>query len=588
MKKQPRILTALLLLMAAGLAGCGGEEPPLPASQGAALLDEQVDWSRAKLIAVQDGGRYKTLDSFAREAFATMSGREHLPGLSPTASLFEWLFNRSAYADERLVKIREAAVRLELAQSLPPDVRTMLVDQRFFTLREITDPRVQQQLQRMATQNIMRTAVNRVFGALAMADRMQQFFAIVPEPGGDEEAPWYPVDAVAVNLNDEALSQLGVGFATPPDESEKIPNLTSDQALRLTVDWQLLRRAWLSGDAGNVQTYVDRLAGYLPTLAAADVYPALSQRQAEATYYQQHKFIYAYLVYFFALLISVVALVTSWKTPRVLTYLLLLIGLGLHAYGLGLRWYILGRIPVANMFEAVNAAAWMGIATAIAVELFVRSRVLLVGAAATGFCGLVIAGFAVPGAELSTIPGILDDIQLRLHTVLIIASYALIFVAAVVAVIYLLGYYGVRLKQRLASEPQPAAAGDDDGISLTRPVLAGALPGDEGTRANLPAWLNNIDWSHLIILNMVFILLFVGTILGAWWADYSWGRPWGWDPKEVFALNTWIVYAILLHVRYVVRNRGLWTAWLSLLGCGFMAFNWFFVNFYISSVHSYA
>jgi cytochrome c-type biogenesis protein CcsB len=332
------------------------------------------------------------------------------------------------------------------------------------------------------------------------------------------------------------------------------------------------------------------LAGYLPQLAPDDVYPSRDQRAAEAHYYAQGKFVYGWLIYFFAFLFSVAAMSSRWKTPRVLAYILLIAGLILHAYGLGLRWYILGRIPVANMFEAVNAAAWMGIATVLVVELFIKSRVLLVAASSAGFLGLVTAGFLVPGAELSTIPGILDDIQLRLHTVLIIAAYALIFIAAVIGFVYLLGYYGLWLKRgfRSPEKPMGAAVQEDLVVSDQRPLLAGALPGDEGSSANLPGWLNNIDWSHLIVLNMVFILLFVGTILGAWWADYSWGRPWGWDPKEVFALVTWLVYAMLLHVRYVVRNRGLWTAWLSILGCAFMAFNWFFVNFYISSVHSYA
>ena len=87
---------------------------------------------------------------------------------------------------------------------------------------------------------------------------------------------------------------------------------------------------------------------------------------------------------------------------------------------------------------------------------------------------------------------------------------------------------------------------------------------------------------------MAFVMLFVGIILGAVWADYSWGRPWGWDPKEVFAMNTWLVYAILIHVRFVVKRRGLWTAWLSVAGCLMMAFNWCFVNFFIVGLHSYA
>jgi ABC-type transport system involved in cytochrome c biogenesis permease subunit len=120
------------------------------------------------------------------------------------------------------------------------------------------------------------------------------------------------------------------------------------------------------------------------------------------------------------------------------------------------------------------------------------------------------------------------------------------------------------------------------------PALAGALPGDEGRGTAVPEWLQRMDWSHLIMLNMMFVLLFVGIVLGAVWADYSWGRPWGWDPKEVFAMNTWLVYAILFHLRLLVRNKGLWTAWLSLAGCAMMAFNWWVVNFYIVGLHSYA
>jgi ABC-type transport system involved in cytochrome c biogenesis permease subunit len=143
--------------------------------------------------------------------------------------------------------------------------------------------------------------------------------------------------------------------------------------------------------------------------------------------------------------------------------------------------------------------------------------------------------------------------------------------------------------------PQPGLAlagpGTNPGRGLLRwqrPVLAGGAPGDERTGVGLPAWLHNMDWSHLIILNMAFIILFGGVILGAVWADYSWGRPWGWDPKETFAMNTWLIYAVLIHARFIVQRKGLWTAWLSVLGCAMMAFNWFVVNFYIVGLHSYA
>ena len=76
--------------------------------------------------------------------------------------------------------------------------------------------------------------------------------------------------------------------------------------------------------------------------------------------------------------------------------------------------------------------------------------------------------------------------------------------------------------------------------------------------------------------------------MGESWGDHSWGRRWGWAPKEVFALTTVIVYLILVHVRWRTRDKGLWTALLAIIGCGVMLVNWIVINFIISGLHSYA
>lgn len=591
LRRLRRAAAPLSIVLLITLVGCGRPEP-YQASAAAAQLDSQIDWTRARLIAVQDAGRYKTLDSFARESLAAMTGREHLPGLSPLASLLDWLFRRDVYLDTPVIRVRNAGLLARMVRPLSEDRRERILRTKRLTPRELADPAVEQTLREMETHPMMRGAVNRVRNAQVYAQHLEHFVAIVPQPDGDLVAPWFVPPQVLANLSDVHLRELGLSRADlPPEAQRRVPGLSADQALAVTVAWTSLRAAWLRGEPAAVQQYVDRLADLLPALAAPKVYPAVSQRRAEARYYAAGKFTYGWLLYFLALLVSVLALVTGWRTPWVITLLLLLAGLAVHAYGLSLRWYILGRIPVANMFEAVVASAAVGIVIAMLVEVFLSTRVLLVGASATGFLALLGGQYALPGSELSIIPAILDDIQLRLHTVFIITGYALIFLAAVVAVVYLIGYYAVRLRGQAAGTPASVAVGNGAvaGVSLNRPILAGATPGDDARVADLPPWLNNIDWSHLIILNMVFVLLFVGgVILGAWWADYSWGRPWGWDPKEVFALNTWIIYAILIHLRFVVRNRGLWTAWLSLAGCAMMAFNWFFVNFFISSVHSYA
>jgi len=716
------VRTALVALLLMGGRAASAGDRPFEASKPAIELDRQIDWSKARLIAVQDAGRIKTLESFAREAMHDMYGKEHLPGLSPIASVLDWLLRHEAYLDVPVVKIGAKGLRIDLTTHMDEARRREIIRTGYMTPRELADPRVQQRLEALETRNVMARAVGKVRRAQSVALMLERRFAIVPGPGRGVEDPWLTPKRLLANAPDEVLQGAGVTREhILHTVGAPVPGITARQALDVLRPWSRLRAAWLAGDAATVQAALNELADVLPMLASEGVYPSLSQRQAEARYYRMGKFNWGFGLYFVGMLFSIMALVTRWRWATVAGVLLLLAAMAVHGYGLALRWYILGRVPIANMFEAVVASAWMGIAVALLAELKYRTGVFLVAANATGFLALVLGGFVIPGhGTITTIMGILDDVMLRIHTVCIIASYSLIFIAAVIAVIYLFGYYLVRQPSAsafVAAEvaviglilfvaaqwvfAEASSAADPSGIvrrsgttavfslaaiafalavpilarfrlpateliglgvtavaflmlavanrgfvvglawtmmlgglgwaALTglgvllrrgklavlpvslepvrqaavapaaaptgvsksdlleaKPLLAGALPGDEAKTRELPLWLQHIDWSHLIILNIVFVLLFAGTILGAVWADYSWGRPWGWDPKEVFALNTWIVYAILIHIRYVVKNKGLWTAWLSVAGCLMMAFNWAFVNFFIVGLHSYA
>ena len=136
-----RCAVIMLALSVGSLTGFAAN--PLAPSQQAAQLDAQIDWSQARLIAVQDGGRYKTLESFARESFSAMTGREHLPGLSPLASLLEWLFHREAYVDTALIKIPNNGVLaslVSLATIVTPLVMTQVFAQFSGTSAKIYAP----------------------------------------------------------------------------------------------------------------------------------------------------------------------------------------------------------------------------------------------------------------------------------------------------------------------------------------------------------------------------------------------------------------------------------------------------------------
>jgi ABC-type transport system involved in cytochrome c biogenesis permease subunit len=154
-------------------------------------------------------------------------------------------------------------------------------------------------------------------------------------------------------------------------------------------------------------------------------------------------------------------------------------------------------------------------------------------------------------AFISPAMPILSEFWLRVHTSCIIASYGLIALAGLMSATYL--------------------------------VMRIWLPWND---LRSEAW----DRTTFAIDAVAMLVLWVGLVLGAVWAAVSWGRPWGWDPKEVFALLTWVVYIGLVHLRVAMppHKRGIATAWVALAAFVVMVFNWYWVNVQLAGLHSYA
>jgi ABC-type transport system involved in cytochrome c biogenesis permease subunit len=181
--------------------------------------------------------------------------------------------------------------------------------------------------------------------------------------------------------------------------------------------------------------------------------------------------------------------------------------------------------------------------------------------------------------NISNMMPVLHDVWLYIHTNVIIFSYCLIFMAAVTG----FGYLAWRLAGGGEAYARVGGAG-----SLVQGGVAGGGPGGGIATARRPSWGEVLDGTTMILIEVSFVLLWAGIVMGAIWADHSWGRPWGWDPKEVFALNTFVIFLILIHVRLKSRDKGLWTAVLALAGAAVMLFNWIVINFVITGLHSYA
>ncbi|MFG0315376.1 MAG: cytochrome c biogenesis protein CcsA, partial [Phycisphaerales bacterium] len=200
-----------------------------------------------------------------------------------------------------------------------------------------------------------------------------------------------------------------------------------------------------------------------------------------------------------------------------------------------------------------------------------------------GFLVLITATqTGIPGVDIQREAAILNtSVLLKYHVTTVLVSYGLIALGFIVSLFYLGTYYAGKLKGKAE------AAAQVDGGAET--LAAHALGLGEGAPMGRQRVLSDLDRALMTILQLAFWTLAVGIMLGAWWADHSWGRWWAFDPKETWALATWIIYQIVIHVRFATtKNRQLVTAWLSVLGFFVMLWTYFGVNLLLPGLHAYA
>ncbi|UCF68548.1 MAG: cytochrome c biogenesis protein CcsA, partial [Acidobacteriota bacterium] len=414
---------------------------------------------------------------------------------------------------------------------------------------------------------------------------------IVPPPGGSPQDRWHPIEGSAPMHAPRDAVHSGLHGARSVETAD--PEL----AERIAAAWTELQRAWRFQDAPLANQALDSLATEVAGVDPAS-YPSLTRRSWELRYHEHHKLTGTWVVYFFAIPFLLMSVVYRFRWARLAGFALFGIGFGLHSAAIVLRWYLAGRIPNANMFEAVLASAWLGCVVAIALEIALKHRpVQYLPALTASVYGMtaMMAGRFMPvslNSDITTVMPVLDrTIWLYIHTNIVIASYALIFFAGCTALLYLAGRAGRILPRatQKAAPPLAARSGGWEAATDSARQIRRRAPGySTGTRHDRIGLGGALDGATMIFMQLGFVTLWIGTILGAVWADVSWGRPWGWDPKEVFALNTWLVLLLLVHTRVTVRDKALWTAVLALISCAVMLFNWIAVNFVIVGLHSYA
>jgi len=328
-------------------------------------------------------------------------------------------------------------------------------------------------------------------------------------------------------------------------------------------------QAWRAGDAAGVNEQVRLLASALPALNA-EVYPT-TRRGLEMAYNRSNAFEWGAYAYFVALLAMMLAFGTERRWLIAVGVALLSLAIALHAFGFTTRCLIAERFAIQNQFESMTGLSLFGAVVGLALAAARRQWIFGAAAAGMGFLALLAATQAgIPGVSIEREAAILNtSVLLKYHVTTVLVSYGLITLGFIIALFYLGAHYL--------------------GKGRTVPIAQAALADDDHAPAGRERTLADLDRAHMTILQLAFWTLGVGILLGAWWADHSWGRWWAFDPKETWALITWIVYLIVVHVRVGAgRHRGLVTAWLSLIGFFVMLWTYFGVNLLLPGLHAYA
>lgn len=620
-RRSATVAGAMLAVALATVGGCSRAPSDAPLSVSPDFV-QAVDLDALRLCAVQEGSRVKTIDTLAREAVTKVNVRA-ARSVDPVVFFFDLLFADEHYRTANVIYIKKGVTRRQIVQRIRAQVpargrkgsplneaelrrmvATGLTSDAFLMTPPVPD--ILQGLQR----DVMRSGkeIGRLHTAHAWS-RSQVLAArlrLIPPPAGPETARWLTIDGTSSSGAPMDSDHAKLHASTPTATT----GLAPEAEATLRDAWRALRKGWIDQDVGAVNTAAATLAATLPTLRP-DRYPSASRLTWEHRYHKYRKLTWAWIFYLAAVCFLLTGIVFAMGWAKRVGVGFFAIGFTLHTASIFVRWYLSGRIPNANLFEAVVGSAWLGCVLAIGLEWLVRRwtlRGLPVFCAAVGGMVAMMFGHFSPielPSDITMVEPLLDrTVWLYIHTNLVIASYAIIFFGGTSALLYIVLRALYETRMFSASRPgfrklwlgetgdSPARGGAASLILSGGTASAVAASGGGGggsthdmSRAGLAKAL---DGTTMIFTELGFITLWVGTILGALWADYSWGRPWGWDPKEVFAMNTWIVILILVHVRMRARDKALWTAILAVIGSGVMLFNWWVINTQIVGLHSYA
>ncbi|WP_442787447.1 cytochrome c biogenesis protein CcsA [Flavobacterium suncheonense] len=391
-----------------------------------------------------------------------------------------------------------------------------------------------------------------------------------------------------VNLLYSALSgQILKVFPIPYDKNNKwVSHLELNEAKLTGMDSLFTKNAiplYLQAldevpekkDYKSAEIFLDGLIKFQKKYGK-EVYPSEEKIDSEILYNKYDIFKKLFSWYMYAgVLMLILAIVNIFSEKKWLQFLLKALNgvvtllFMLHTLGLIVRWYISGHAPWSDAYESMIYVGWatmlftltLGFGNPLWLFLLTKSRLInkspLTVAAGTFVTSMIlmIAHWNWMDPAIANLQPVLNSYWLMIHVAVIVASYGPFTLGMILGV-----------------------------VSLLLMLLT-----TEKNRKKMELNIREITIINEMALTVGLVMLTIGNFLGGQWANESWGRYWGWDPKETWALISIMVYAFVIHARFVPALRGKWAFNLmSVFAFYSILMTYFGVNFYLSGLHSYA
>ena len=490
------------------------------------------------LVVQSSGGRMKPLATLNREIVQKLSGKSSFMGMDANQIVLGMITRPDIWKDVKIIKINTPKLKkfLGVAES-----------EKYISFSEAFGEKNEYLLTKESEKALLTKPIERgtyekdiikvdeklnIIYSVFNGSLLNIFPKVYDEQSADDNFKWYsPLEAMQEfsGQNQAAIGSVVRGLF----------NSTMD------FDWN------------SANNYIDMIALYQDKVGT-DIKPTASKINAEIVFNKLDIFFnltlaYVLLGFIMVVLAFVVIFKPEFKPAKTtkIIFAILTILFAIQTFGMGYRWYLSGHAPWSDIYETLIYISWSAIFAGV---IFFRNSLLALGAA-TIIAGIFMftAHLTDVDPQITSLVPVLKSYWLTIHVSILTASYGFFGLSAILGFLTLIMFIFRK------------------------------------NRPHLDDIIKHISAINEISLIIGLACITIGNFLGGVWANESWGRYWGWDPKETWAYVSIVVYALVIHLRFVKSlNTPYVLATASLLAFSSIMMTYLGVNFYLSGMHSYA